>query len=376
MWKKTLIILTTLILSITTFGFWFMSQIPGSEERKELKFTQAEDLDYLKNGIKESRGKILAVVTSSATMGSSNKKTGYELTELARAYYVFSANGFEVEIASPEGGTPPIVIDGDDMGKFDYAFLNDPVAQSKVNNSIHLDTVEAAEYEAVFFVGGKGAMFDFPDNPSIQNIVRQLVTIGGVIGAVCHGPAALVNVTLDDGTMLVANKTVSSFTNEEELFLIPDANNIFPFLLEDKLVSQGAVFNPGPRYLEQVSQDGKLVTGQNPWSVWKLAETMVLQLGYEPIPRVITAEENSINILYAYETSGFQAALTILQNMVSDQSLSVDRTLIAMHSIVALMDWQFAKTFGLLRILKQANNTKVTFLEMNDEGLGFAYPIA
>ena len=101
---------------------------------------------------------ILAVVTSTDVMGASGKTTGYELTELARAYYVFEANGFEVDIASPLGGQPPVVIDGDDMKQFDFAFLNDPVAQNKVSHSIAVADVDPQDYEAVYFVGGKGAM--------------------------------------------------------------------------------------------------------------------------------------------------------------------------------------------------------------------------
>jgi len=363
MLKKSLIALLTVILSITTFGFWFFSLIPDAESRKNLSKTQVEDLVYLKQGVSKSRGKILSVVTSTKVMGESGKNTGYELTELARAYYVFSANGFEVDIASPEGGTPPVVIDGDDMGAFDYAFLNDPVAQAKVKNSIALEHVSASDYEAVYFVGGKGAMFDFPQNTAIQKIIRSLHKSGGIIGAVCHGPAALVNVTLDDGAFLINNKTISAFTNNEELFLIPEARNIFPFLLEEKLVSQGANFNEGPRYLEQISIDENLVTGQNPWSVWKLAEAMVAQLGYTPVKREITAEENSINILHAYETRGFGAARNLLENMSASPEQSIDRTLIAMHSIVALMDWEFIKIIDLLRLLNNANDTRVSLTE-------------
>ncbi|MEQ8803166.1 MAG: type 1 glutamine amidotransferase domain-containing protein, partial [Haliea sp.] len=98
-------------------------------------------------------------MTSTGEMGESGKRTGYELTELSRAYYVFTANGFTVDIASPDGGQPPVVIDDDDMGEFDYAFLNDPVARSKVINSTAVASINPEEYAAVYFVGGKGAMW-------------------------------------------------------------------------------------------------------------------------------------------------------------------------------------------------------------------------
>ena len=252
--------------------------------------------------------KILAVVTSTETMGSSGKSTGYELTELSRTYYVLKANGFEVDVASPLGGKAPVVIDKDDMRIFDYAFLNDSEATRKANNTIALESVNAADYDGIFFVGGKGAMFDFPNNKTIQQIVKNYYQKGKVIGAVCHGPAALVNVTLDNGKPLLENKTVSSFTNKEELLLIPDAETIFPFLLQDKLTAQGAKFNEGTMYLNKVSHDKNLVTGQNPWSTWKFAETMVKQLGYTPKPREITPEENAVKILETYEKYGSKKA--------------------------------------------------------------------
>jgi len=338
------------------FALWFVSLLPSNSNQKGLEVTQPHDLRYLLQGINESRGKILAVVTSTDIMGSSEKKTGYELTELARAYYVFKANGFEVDIASPKGGEPPVVIDDDDMGKFDFAFLNDEIAQSKVNNSIALSGVNADEYQAVYFVGGKGAMFDFPQNAKIKSIISDYYQSGKVVGAVCHGPAALVNVTLDDGTPLLANKTVTSFTNEEELLLIPDAKEIFPFLLQSKLEEQGAKFNKGPVYLEQVVIDGQLVTGQNPWSVWKLAEAMIKQLGYQPIARKITAEENTVSILSTFENHGYKQAKEQIKSMQASQKDSVDRILLAMHSIVSVMEMDGIKFYNMVSLLAVADN--------------------
>lgn len=354
--KKTLITILTLITLFVIFVYWFFSLLPSSENHKAIKSTQSEDLVYLSKGVQQSRGKTLAVVTSTDIMGSSGKDTGYELTELARAYYVFQANGFEVDVASPKGGTPPVVIDGDDMGKFDYAFLNDKEAQNKVNNSIALAQVDASQYQAVYFVGGKGAMFDFPENKAIKSIVSDYYQSGKVVGAVCHGPAALVNVILDDGSPLLANKTVTSFTNDEELLLIPDAKEIFPFLLQNKLVEQGASFNAGHVYLEQFVQDGKLVTGQNPWSVWVVAESMIQQLGYTPIDRQITAEENTISILITYQDRGYQQAKAQTKSMLANPEQPIDRVLLAMHSIVSVMQFDFGKSYDLVSLLAFADN--------------------
>lgn len=267
--KWSLISFTSLIILLVSFGFWFFSLLPIDEIKERLKTLETSSVDslpYLSEDVIPNRGKILAVVTSSNTMGDSGKSTGYELTELSRAYYVFQANGFEVDIASPLGGKPPVVIDDDDMGEFDFAFLNDSIAQYKTAHTIAMNDVDVDAYQGVFFVGGKGAMFDFPDNMAIQSLVRNYHQSGKVIGAVCHGPAALVNVTLDNGRPLIENKKVSGFTNKEELLLIPEAKSIFPFLLQDKLAAQGAQFNEGAMYLEKISHDENLITGQNPWS--------------------------------------------------------------------------------------------------------------
>ena len=353
--KWSLIVLVVIISSIVSFGYWFVSLLPTpAVSKEEMQQTIKSDLSYLSDNTTPKRGKILAVVTSTSVMGSTEKSTGFELTELARPYYVFQANGFEVDVASPLGGQPPVVIDDDDMKEYDYAFLNDKIAQQKASNSIALKDVKPDDYEAVFFVGGKGAMFDFPQNKHIQSLVRDYYESGKVIGAVCHGPAALVNVTLTNGQPLLANKNVSGFTNEEELFLIPDAKDIFPFLLQDEIMKKGARFNEGIMYLNQVSLDGNLVTGQNPWSTWEVAESIVKQLGYEPKERIITPEEHSIRVLDMYESDGYGSAKSMIANY-SNTNLPIDRELLAVHSIVAIVQMNFTKSINLIRLLKYSN---------------------
>ncbi|MEQ8626819.1 type 1 glutamine amidotransferase domain-containing protein [Ekhidna sp.] len=354
--KRSAITIVILVISLTAFGYWFMGLIVADKPMYEgITETVPSDLTYLTNDSVEYRGKILAVVTSTAEMGTSGKSTGYELTELSRAYYVFMANGFEVEVASPLGGQPPVVIDDDDVGRYDYAFMNDSTAQFKVNNTLALADLNPSDYEAVYFVGGKGAMYDFPENASIQKLVRELYENDKVVGAVCHGPAALVNVTLSDGKALLANKTVSSFTNEEEFFLIPDASEIFPFLLQDKLIESGASFQEGAMYLENVVVGGKLVTGQNPWSTWTLAESMIEALGHKPKSRPITAEENSVAILNAYAQLGYDPAKQMLEQNLNEGT-PIHRELLAVHSIVSSMQWELGTTIDLIRLLAHAKS--------------------
>lgn len=337
-----------------SFGWWFMSLMPAKELSPDLSTIHIKDIPYVSQNTIPFRGKILAVVTSVDQMGNSGKSTGYELTELSRAYYVFQANGFEVDIASPMGGKPPVVIDDDDMAEFDYAFLNDSIAQYKTSHSIPIDKVVVDEYVAVFFVGGKGAMFDFPNNKDIQDLVRNYYVSDKVIGAVCHGPAALVNVTLDSGDSMLKNKKVSGFTNNEELLLIPEAASIFPFLLQDKLVAQGAQFDEGAMYLENVSHDHNLITGQNPWSTWALAETMILELGFDPKHREISPEENAVEILMLYDSYGSAKAKKRIDEMFTIENKTVSRELIAMHSVVAIMGGKVSRFFDIVSLTNYA----------------------
>ncbi|WOJ95117.1 type 1 glutamine amidotransferase domain-containing protein [Congregibacter variabilis] len=351
--KKILLGIALCVVCVTGLGFWVVSlMLP--DESVDLTKTTPADLAYLDRSITHNRGKILAVVTSTAVMGDSGKRTGYELTELSRAYYVFSANGFTVDIASPMGGEPPVVIDDEDMGPFDYAFLNDADAMEKVRNTTPVDRVNPDEYAGVYFVGGKGAMWDFPENTAIQRIVRQLYEDDKVVAAVCHGPAALVNVKLGNGQYLLEGKQVSGFTNEEELFLISEARTIFPFLLEDGMRSRGATVETAAPYLEQVSQDGDLLTGQNPWSVWALAESTIEQLGYEPITRKHTGDEYSTAILGTFEQHGYGKARAHLRSLMGTSDSPVNHSLIAMHAVVAGMKMEVIKTFQLLLLASAA----------------------
>ncbi|WP_025739767.1 type 1 glutamine amidotransferase domain-containing protein [Aquimarina pacifica] len=357
--KWTLVFVTSLIIVLISFGLWFKGLLP--HRSPTLETTVVVDLPYLSENIIPVRGKVLAVVTSTDRIGNTDKSTGYELTELSRAYYVFQANGFEVDIASPLGGKPPVVIDDEDMGPFDYAFLNDEIAQLKTSNTIPMDDVIAEEYQAVFFVGGKGAMFDFPDNKKMQSMIRDYYESDKVIGAVCHGPAALVNVILNNGHRLLENKKVSGFTNKEELLLTSDAESIFPFLLQDRIIEQGGNFNEGEMYLEKVSQDQNLITGQNPWSTWAVAENMIERLGHMPKFRKITNEENAVKVIATYHAESKKKAKEVIKTMLLKENVPMSRELIAKHAIVAAMKGEvggFYDMIGLVSFAKKCEENK------------------
>ena len=206
-------------------------------------------------------------------------------------------------MASPRGGRPPVHLD-DDLIDVDHAFLNDLDAQKKLSKTLVLSDVDPSRYSAVYFVGGKGPMFDFAGNPDVQRIAASIYDAGGVVGAVCHGPAALIDVTLADGRKLLADKHVTSFTNDEELFLVKEAKDVLPFLLEDVLRQQAGQFSAAPKYLDHTVVDGRLITGQNPWSTWSVAESMVRALGHEPVPRKPTREEAAVAVLAVFHRDG------------------------------------------------------------------------
>ena len=347
-----------LVVITGSFIAWFFSLIDHSAAASDMQSQLPQDLAYYQQRVQEDRGKVLIVVTSETEMGTTGKSTGYEHTELSRAYYVFTFNGFEVDIASPKGGEPRAVVDDEDMGPVDFAFLNDPVAMGKVENTLPLADAHGADYEAVFFVGGKGTMWDFPDNPYIHQLVREFAEADKLIGAVCHGPAALANVVLANGKPFLEGKPVTGFTNEEELFLIPDAVNVFPFLLEDRLREQGADMLVGLPYLENIAVTDGLVTGQNPWSVYATAELMVEKLGYSPVTRATTGDENSVDVLIQYHLLGKVGARESIDAFAGSEML-VNRNLLIMHGLLAGMQWRVKSALELLVLAQHAKNAYV-----------------
>lgn len=288
-----------------------------------------------------SRGRVLVVATSTARSPGGEIAAGMELTELSRAYYTFLANGYAVDLASPAGGRPPVVID-DDLIDVDYAFLNDAVAQQALATTRRLSEIDPSGYDAVYYVGGKGVMFDFADNPDVQRITAAIYESGGVVGAVCHGPAALVGVRLSSGRRLLQGRKVAGFTNEEELYLIPDAREVFSFLLEDRLKAEGAEFVSGPLFLDNTIVDGRLVTGQNPWSTWSVAEGMIRAMGYEPVSRPRSREELAVDVLGSYHREGREAASAILRSGVD-----ADKRLLLMHAFIAATRGQWRDAFNI-----------------------------
>jgi putative intracellular protease/amidase len=224
--------------------------------------------------------KVLIVLTSHDTLGNTGKETGFYLPEVTHPDAVFEAAGFAVDFVSPKGGKAPMV--GVDLqDPLNKAFLDDPKKVSQVENTLNPSQIDPTQYDAIFYAGGHGTMWDFPDNQELAKISAAIYEQGGVVGAVCHGPAGLVNIKLSNGEYLVAGKTVASFTNEEEAAV--GLTDVVPFLLEAKMIERGAEVVKAENFQVQVMVSERLVTGQNPASAKSVGEEMVKLLSAKKV---------------------------------------------------------------------------------------------
>ena len=221
--------------------------------------------------------KILIVLTSHNKLGNTDRKTGFWLPELTHPYYEFIKAGYTVDIASIEGGMAPLDNNSfKEKDKYHQIFLNDAKLMAKVIQSIPLAQVNPNDYQVIMFAGGSGPMWDFPENEDISRISSAIYENEGIVSAVCHGTAALINIRLSNGKLLIADKRISAFTNEEESSL--GTTKIVPFLLQDKLIEQGAIHIHGKAWQENVVIENRLITGQNPASAKKVALSIIAKL--------------------------------------------------------------------------------------------------
>jgi len=214
---------------------------------------------------------VLFVLTSHGVKGDSGEATGFYLGEVTHPLAVLDAAAIPVEFASIEGGEPPV--DGLDLNdKINARYWNDEGFRRAIRHTLRLADVDPKNYAAIFFAGGHGAMWDFPTSPAVNSVTRDIYEAGGVVAAVCHGPAALVNVTLSNGAHLVAGKNVAAFTDDEERAVKLDKT--VPFLLASTLAARGANHHPAADWTAKVVVDGRLITGQNPQSATGVGEAL------------------------------------------------------------------------------------------------------
>ena len=239
--------------------------------------------------------RILMVVSSYGKDGGKTRP-GFEFDEYTQAYLIFTANGLLVDVASTKGGNA----EPDEYNKtkpYNKTILANKAAMDLLKRTKPTAAINGAAYDAVYIVGGKGAMFDLPFDPSLQEIISTIYNKNGIVSAVCHGPAALVNVKLPDGKYLIADRKIAGFTNEEEVMFGKKWKSEFPFLLEDRLIARACRYEKSGFMLPHIAIDGQLITGQNPYSTTALAEAVVVALGKKLRYRKPYNDERTMNLV-------------------------------------------------------------------------------
>jgi putative intracellular protease/amidase/uncharacterized protein YndB with AHSA1/START domain len=220
----------------------------------------------------------LLVLTSTDALGDTGRATGAYMSEVAEAWKVFTDAGYKVELVSTRGGRPPLEA-VNQLDPIQRAFLDNPQMSRLMADTPRPADLEPGRYAIAFVAGGHGAVWDLPDDKDLAALLRDCYEGGAVVAAVCHGPAALVNVTLSDGEHLVAGKRLTAFSNDEERAI--GMTSIVPFLLADTLAERGARYEAASSFMPRVVVDGRLVTGQNPASATAVAEAAVSAVSQE-----------------------------------------------------------------------------------------------
>ena len=223
--------------------------------------------------------KILMVLTSHSELGNTGEKTGFWVEEFAAPYYVLSDAGASITIASPAGGQPPVDPKSEAADAQTAAtarFYKDEEAIGKVANSIKLSEIKEGDYDAVFYPGGHGPMWDLNNDTNSIQLIQDFYKHKKPVAFVCHAPAALLNVKDENGEALVKGKAVTGFSNSEEEGV--KLTKVVPFLLEDELKKLGGIYSNGVDWGVYTKQDGLLITGQNPASSAAAANLLLASL--------------------------------------------------------------------------------------------------
>ena len=216
------------------------------------------------------------VLTSHDKLGDTGKKTGFWLEEFAAPYYVFKDAGAEVTLASPKGGRPPLDPSSnteDAQTEATDRYKGDEAAQKHLGNTVVLATVSPKDFDAVFYPGGHGPLWDLAEDADSIALIENFASTDRPVGAVCHAPGVFKHTKGADGKPLVSGKKVTGFTNTEEEGV--ELTDVVPFLVEDMLKSNGGKYHKGEDWTSFVVTDGKFVTGQNPASSKEAAEKLL-----------------------------------------------------------------------------------------------------
>jgi len=223
--------------------------------------------------------KILMVLTSHDELGDTGRKTGFWLEELAAPYYTFKDAGVEVVLASPKGGQPPLDPASNKpeyQTKDTHRFEADAVAKAQLANTVRLDSVSQQGFDAVFYPGGHGPLWDLAEDPNSIELIESFSAANKPTAFVCHAPGVLRHVKTPDGKPLVEGKKVAGFTDTEEAVM--KLTDVVPFLVEDELKAKGGLFSKVDDFESYVIEDGLLITGQNPQSSAAAASILLKRL--------------------------------------------------------------------------------------------------
>jgi len=221
------------------------------------------------------KGKVLFVVTSHDRKGETGEPTGFHLSEVTHPWDVLVNAGYEIDFVSPKGGKAPVTA-FDLTDSINKKFWDNQTYRNRVENTKRPSEIDPRDYVAIHFAGGHGAMWDFPDNVTLANSAARIYQNNGVVSAVCHGPAGLINIKLSNGKYLVDGKRINAFTNEEEEAV--KLNKVVPFPLETKLIQRGAIFEKSSPWQVHAVTDQRVITGQNPQSAKAVGEAVLEQL--------------------------------------------------------------------------------------------------
>ncbi|MBB2949419.1 type 1 glutamine amidotransferase domain-containing protein [Sphingobacterium sp. JUb56] len=223
--------------------------------------------------------KVLVVLTSHDQLGDTGNKTGFWVEEFAAPYYVLADAGVNVTIASPKGGQPPIDPKSA-LPEFQTAatkrFDEDKELKIKLANSIPLKEISEQDYDAIFYPGGHGPLWDLTNDKTSIALIEAFWRNNKPVAAVCHAPGVLRFVKDTNGSSLVKGKKVTGFSNSEEEAV--QLTNVVPFLVEDELVKLGGIYSKGEDWNSYVLKDGNLITGQNPGSSEETAKELLALL--------------------------------------------------------------------------------------------------
>lgn len=225
--------------------------------------------------------KILVVLTSVEKYPDLDRPTGLWLGEAVHFVHKVQAAGFKVDYVSPQGGYTPIdphSLAADMASPIDWQWYHDKAFMNRLGATLKPDQVNPDDYIAIYYAGGHGVIWDFPDNTQLQALSRRIYEQGGVVSSVCHGAVGLLNIKLSDGELLIKGKKVTGFSNEEEE--LAGLTKHVPYLTETELVKRGAIYqNADAPWAPFAIADGRLITGQNPASGGPVAELVLKAIG-------------------------------------------------------------------------------------------------